>query len=214
MKLFKPCAVVLINALSLLACACAQTQTPPAPYQRAGTYPAELQMMRRLIEIAEGPPPSKEALETEFGLTYKKSPSYSEYAQDFYASGQFPFNPGDAGQHSLFPAGNRPQAYFISFRFLDDDQLRASSRSFCVSQDALTVELEKRSWQLRKFVVQPHSIRDEDHIAKFGRYSRRVSFFPLFSACVRSIYIHYAELPLSPTPNSSTPSIQTPGDQK
>lgn len=203
-------AAVAVTLVTLNACA----QVPAPPYQRAGTSEAELKMQRRLIEIAEGPPPSKESIEAEFGLKYQKSPSFSERAQDFYATGHFPFNPDDAAQYSYSPGHEYPSRYSISFAFLTEQQLRQAGRSFCVAQDDLAAALIKSGWQLRKRTWPPHGIREEDYSKSLGGYSRTLSFWPLFVGCITNISIRFAELPPAPRPDSTTPSTKSPTDQK
>ena len=213
LAMFAMCnAVAAVTAALVALNACAQV--PTTPYQRAGTSEAELKMQRRMIEIAEGPPPSKDLLEAEFGLKYLKSPSFSERAQNFYAKGQPPFNPDDAAQYSYSPGHEHPSKYSISFAFLTEQQLRAAGRSFCVAQDDLGAALIKSGWQLRKRTWPPHGIREEDYSKNLGGFSRTVSYWPLFVGCVNNISIRFTALPLVTLPNSSTPSTQTPGDQK
>ncbi len=214
MKLFKPWASVLISVLGLLACACAQTQTPPAPYQRAGTYPAELQMMRRLIEIAEGPPPTIAALEAEFGLTYQKNQNYAESSQIHIATGQFPFNPGYASYYSYTPKGKIPLRYEISFKFMTKDQLHDTGRQFCVSREDLITQLIKRKWERRLTIWQPHSIAEETYLTTLNSVDRRIFFLPQLVECVGTIAIDFTDPPLISPTDSSTPSTPTPGNQK
>ena len=211
--MFAMCNAVAAVAAALVALnACAQV--PTTPYQRAGTSEAELKMQRRLIEIAEGPPPSIEMLEAEFRLTYQKNHNYSEEFQNYIATGQFPFNPGYASFYAHIPRAQTLTSYHFFLKFLTDEQLRASGRSFCVAQDDLGAALIKNGWQHRKTRWPPHGILEEDYSKNLGGFSRTVSYWPLFVGCVNNISIRFTALPLVTLPNSSTPSTQSPGDQK
>jgi hypothetical protein len=212
MKFLKTMTTFSVVALAALASACAQTPTPP--YQRAGTHEAELNLMRRLIEIAEGPPPSREALEVEFGLTYKKNHNYTESIQTHIATGQFPFNPGYASYYMYAPRGKIPLRYEISFKLMTKEQLREANQQFCVSREDIATELMKRNWERHRTVWQPHNVVEEGYFATLNGYRRSVFFFPQSTACVGTIALDFNDFPLTSPNSSSTPSTQTPGNQK
>ena len=213
LAMFAMCnAVAAVTAALVALNACAQV--PTTPYQRAGTSEAELKMQRRMIEIAEGRPPSLEMLEAEFGLKYQKNPSSSEFIKDHIATGRFPFTLGYSSFYQHFLPGKSPSIYLISFNFMTNEQLRADGRSFCVVQDDLAASLIKRGWEHRKIRWQPHGIREEDYSKNLGGYSRTVNFFPLFVGCINSISIRFAELPLTSLPDSPASSTKPQGDQK
>lgn len=174
---------------------------------------AQQKLMQRLFEIAEGPPPTKAALEAEFGFVYQKCPSYNENIQCFYATGKLPFNSGDSGGHTYFHGLGKPPSYIVNFKFAQQEVFsRAGIPRMCISATALKA-LFKPNWTRHFEVVQPHALQYEGYVRTKDGFKRSVGTAPTIGdGCITEFGISYHTVPeqreaSAPSSTSTTNTI-------
>jgi hypothetical protein len=169
-------------------------------------------MMRRLLEIAEGPPPAKEDLEREFRFVYQKAPSYNARNQNHYATGTWPFNPGNTGSYGHYIGPNPEPFYHVSFKFATREQLLGAGYPwFCLDATQLKGHF-KPTWTREYQIIQPHSMQAESYVKDLDGYRRSVSTTPAVGdGCATTVSIFFDKLSASSMPNPHpTPSIPNP----
>ncbi|MET3440688.1 hypothetical protein ABIC94_001442 [Variovorax paradoxus] len=197
-------------------------QAAEAGYVALGKGQAEQRMLSRLVEIAEGPPPTTESLAAEFGFVYQKAPNYSEGMQDYYATGSLPFDPGFAATYLHMPAGTlhamldmparpSPESVDISFKFATKN---GEGFPFCVSRDELDTRLKKASWSFHVRTVQPHSLHVEGYTKTFGGYDRSASMTPTLPSCITEFRVTYAKVTTPLGPDARPTRSTTQGGKK
>lgn len=159
---------------------------------RDNDYTAQ-QMVESLIALANGPIPSRESLEREFGFEFTFARKghgenvYSGWAGKPFAQ-QFPEGLTSANfrYYELDVGG-----VVLALNFLNPTFERTSS-TLCVGTHAVSKPLQARGW------VRNQRIRGKDfeltYVAEIDRVQRRVAFSPDWlndSRCMDSFYIVY-----------------------
>jgi hypothetical protein len=204
MKLLRRLTTLSVACAALNACA----QSSHNDQQIPGRRDVEQAMMRRLVEIAEDIPPTKEALSKEFGFNYQKSPYFSDERPQFFATANLPFEPGYASTHEYHSTSGSTGARELSFKFAAREKHTDESiKRFCLSQDAFIRTLLKNNWSQQERVFQPHSIKEKSFMKTVGGFNRIVFFFPIQADCVQNLQIRY-ETSLNSSPTNLPLTVQ------
>lgn len=191
MKLLRTLTVLSIFCTTLNVYAQALQDDQQIPGRRS----AEQAMLRRLVEIAEGSPPTKEALSTEFGFSYQKLPYFSEERPQFFATGNLPFEPKYASRLQYDATSGSAGARDLSFEFaVRQPNPSDSAKRFCISQEAFIRALLSNNWIQQERIYQPHAIKATTFLRSVGGFNRTVFFFPEHVHCVQVLQIRYAIL--------------------
>jgi hypothetical protein len=196
-------------------------QAAEAGHLALGKGRAEQRMLSRLVEIAEGPPPTMESLAAEFGFIYQKAPNYSEGMQDYYATGSFPFNVGLAADYLHMPARTLPamldmparplpESVDISFKFITR---QGEFSPYCITTDDLK-SLLNANWKLHVKTVQPHSLHVEGYTKASGGYDRSASMTPTLPGCITEFRVTYERAAMPVEPNARPTRSTTQGGKK
>jgi hypothetical protein len=117
----------------------------PAPSSGIGRTEADLYWLRKLIEVAEGPEPTKESLEAGFGLRFEESRRSRAEWRQYSSKGPFPFSPyyETTLDISNLPNGS-PVRFSLRLKFADEsDFAKHSSARVCVEGTLLAQELQR-----------------------------------------------------------------------
>jgi hypothetical protein len=199
------CYAVLAALLAWGTTAHAQSTAPPMPSASSASplpkmWPAEEEraMLQKLIDLAEGPPPSIEELSKALGITIEKGWNYTEELQGYDIRGPHPFGQKPLGRYLLIPKSKQGWSLSINLQFDDvTKQTSLGGRAFCIGGGLLTSSLEKQGWTHYKYVVQPHSVSIHGWKKFSPTYNRNVGWRPGSSHCAGSVSIGY-EIPHNP----------------
>lgn len=181
--------------LLLMPAAYAQSLTaePAAP----GLAYTPEQMWKRLLEIAEGPIPSREALEREFGFQFRLRESTADERdgiRTYYGTAASPpFATPQAPQFSNIGYDNFKEKTLIDFQF---DPKRAGINKpivrYCVESEYLFKAMEGK-WERDKR-EQGHYAIAVDYTATFQGVQRKITIAPIYLSsepCLQGFYIDY-----------------------
>lgn len=157
------------------------------------------QMWRRLMAIAEGPIPTREALEKEFGFTFRyfgQPPNEPQGNGDYFgAAASPPFGTPQPPRFKNISHYTLGETTLIAFHFDPKWQgINATEDRYCVENEHLFKALTGKWVRSRR--ERWHSPIEVDYSATFNRITRVVTVAPLdISAssypCLKTFYIDY-----------------------
>ena len=169
--------LAVLNASVVLA----QPAVSPAA---ASTIPAEAiglsyspeQMMNRLLAIAEGPPPTRDELEREFGIQFRVWIAEHDGTHYVGAAKAPPFARATGIVPRSMSFSEAKSRIDTRFNF-EPSEWRKPPPSFCVDPYLLQGKLKER-WQAEVRIPGGHHAKDFYWTATLGGVARRLTIFP------------------------------------